>query len=70
MGCNTELDLIYEVLIEALKDGGCFTREEAAYGLGEIGDQRSLKILKEIELKDDDENVRKRARNAIKKLNP
>lgn len=53
--------------IESLKSEYSFERKEAAEALGKIGDEAAVPYLIEA-LKDKDSEVRKAARDALKKL--
>ena len=56
-------------LIKALGDSDMGVRENAAWALGEIGDPRAFDVLSEL-VHDEYEQVRKAARDALRKLKP
>lgn len=64
-----EKEIYWEFMISALKDKerDKVVRNNAEWVLGEVGDMRALKPLKAA-LKDEDEDVRKKAEDAIKKI--
>ncbi|MDH5682618.1 MAG: HEAT repeat domain-containing protein, partial [Spirochaetota bacterium] len=55
-------------LIRLLKDGNPEAREAAAWALGKIADRRAVKPLLNSMLKDGSPNVKKEAREALKRL--